>query len=67
MNQQLKVSLKRFAKAFIAGGLGSVGVLLGAGVAIKSLEEAKHLALILLGAFITGGIMGLEKAINFQP
>lgn len=59
--------LKRFAKGFVAGGVGSVLAIVSGGVSFASLGEAKHLGLVLLGAFVTGGLLAVEKMYNFQP
>lgn len=64
---QLKSSLVRFIKAFIAGGVGSVILLLSSGVKITSLDDAKHIGLVVIGAFVVGGLMALEKALNWIP
>ena len=54
---------KRFLRAFISGGLASVvlvPVLTGFSVA-----ELKTWALAFVYAFITGGIMALDKAVRY--
>lgn len=57
----------RFAKAFLAGGVGAIGALFAAGLTIKSLEEAKQQVVVLATAFLVGGLMAVEKALNWQP
>lgn len=54
----------RFAKGFVAGGLASVGVLLSVGLPATDL---KKLGLALLTAFLSGGLLAVEKAYNWQP
>lgn len=58
--------LKRFLKAFVGGGLGAVGALLSVGVTISSLGDAKNLSFALIAAFVSGGLMALEKAITWK-
>lgn len=53
----------RFVKGFIAGGLASVGVFLSVSVDVSDL---KKLGLSLLAAFISGGLLAVEKAYNWQ-
>lgn len=64
---RLQVAVKRFAKAFIAGGLASAGALLAAGVSLRSLDEAKNFGVVLATAFLAGGLMALEKAVSYVP
>lgn len=54
---------KRFLRAFISGGLASI-VLVPALTGF-SLEELKTWALMLVYAFVTGGIMALDKAVRY--
>lgn len=58
--------LKRFLKGFLAGGVGAVFVVTSSGVSFSTLGEAKHLGLVILGAFLTGGLLAIEKMVNFQ-
>lgn len=53
----------RFVKGFIAGGLGSLGIFLSVGV---DTSDLKKLGLGLLTAFISGGLLAIEKAYNWQ-
>lgn len=61
---KLQSVLLRFVKGFVSGGLGSVAVLLSAGIPATDL---KKLGLALITAFISGGLLALEKAYNWQP
>ncbi|HEX5429848.1 MAG TPA: hypothetical protein VFX17_02080 [Patescibacteria group bacterium] len=60
---KLESVVMRFIKGFVAGGLGSVGVLLSVGIGATDL---KKLGLALLTAFISGGLLAIEKAYNWQ-
>jgi len=62
-----KSVLKRFAKAFVSGGFSSVAVLLASGVTISNLAEAKNTLFVLSIAFISGGIMAIDKLLNWTP
>jgi hypothetical protein len=62
----IKTVLKRFLKAFIAGGLASVAALLASGFQLKELKDLQTLAFALGIAFFTGGLMALEKLIRWQ-
>lgn len=57
----------RFLKGFVSGGLASVTVLLATGFSIKSLSDIKHFGVLVLGAFVSGGLLGLQKAWSWQP
>lgn len=61
-----KTIFKRFLKGFIAGGLASVSVSLNAGFTITSLEDIKQFSFALVVAFLTGGILSIEKALNWR-
>lgn len=58
---KIEAIVKRFLKAFIAGGLASIGVLVANGVTFSDEKEFKNFLLTLVGAFITGGIMAIQK------
>lgn len=55
------VIFNRFIKAFLAGGLASIGVLIANGVSFSNEQELKNLIVTLVGAFLTGGIMAIQK------
>lgn len=61
-----KSIIKRFLKGFLAGGLSSVVVILNAGVTISSIADLKQFAVSLLLAFMTGGILALDKALRWR-
>ena len=60
-------TIMRFLRAFVAGGLASVATLLALGVSFKSLEEVRNFVPVLMIAFITGGIMAIDKALRGDP
>jgi hypothetical protein len=62
MDKLRSVSI-RFAKGFLAGGLGSVAALLSAGLPATDL---KKLGIALATAFISGGLLAVEKAYNWK-
>lgn len=64
--QALQAGLKRFAKGFIASGLASAAVLLLNGATIQSIDDLKKFSLSLAIAFVTGGILGVEKMVNYE-
>lgn len=64
MNKYKSVAL-RFLKGFVAAGLASVGAFLAAGVTIKSVEDLKALLIPLAIAFVTGGLLSIEKLVNW--
>lgn len=61
----LKSVVKRFAKGFVAGGIASALAVIQAGVVISSVEDLKKLGIAVVVGFITGGLLALEKAINW--
>lgn len=63
---KLTVVARRFTKGFIAGGLSSALVLIGQGVAISSVSDIKHFGIALVVAFLTGGLLSVEKYVNYQ-
>lgn len=67
MTPRLVSGAKRFVKGFVAGGLASVVVMLNAGLSFSSADQAKHVAVLVFGAFVTGGLLALEKMYNFAP
>lgn len=59
--------VKRFLRAFAAGGLGSVVLLLTTqGGDILTFQDFSRWLYILAVAFITGGLMALEKLVRFD-
>lgn len=61
-----KSVLKRFLKGFLAGGLSSVVVILNADVTISSIADLKQFAISLLLAFMTGGMLAIDKALRWR-
>ena len=57
----------RFLKGFVSGGLASVAALINAGVTISSLDEFANFGFALLAAFVTGGLLAIEKLWSWQP
>lgn len=60
---RLKSAGLRFIKGFVAGGLSSVAVLLPVSVG----TDLKKFSLSILIAFISGGLLAIEKMINWTP
>jgi hypothetical protein len=56
--------VKRFAKAFLTGGLLALGAALALGVKVSSLEDVKSVAILLVTAFVSGGIHALVEVLN---
>lgn len=60
-NKMLKSILKRFLKGFIGGGVASMLLVLKAGILVQSLADLKTLGFTLGVAFVTGGLLAIEK------
>lgn len=56
--------VKKFLKAFVSGGLVSIGASLALGVKISSLDDVKGLAILLATAFVSGGIHAIYELLN---
>lgn len=69
MNKDWFVILfKRFAKAFISGGLASVLVQLAQAPAMGTLEQWKTWLVAIGVAFVSGGILAVEKSLQgYRP
>jgi hypothetical protein len=65
--KELKVIFERFLRAFAAGGVSSVMAMLALGVQIKSWDDLGQFAVALSIAFMTGGLMALDKLIRYTP
>lgn len=67
MKDLILATLKRFLRVFVSTGIASIGMVIVANpltnLDLKSLETWVAL---LLTAFISGGLAGLDKAIRFQ-
>lgn len=64
---RVRAGLRRFVKGFIAGGLSSVVLIVGAGFQFHNLEDLKTYGTALTFAFLTGGLLAVEKMYNFVP
>jgi hypothetical protein len=60
-----KAVLKRFLKGFLAGGIAQVALIIQGGVTIHNLADAKAIGAVALSAFVTGGLLALEKMLNW--
>lgn len=58
--------LKRFFRAFVAGGLAQMASLVSVSHDIGTLTELEAWALTLAVAFITGGVLALDKLMRWQ-
>jgi hypothetical protein len=67
MNSKAVVILKRFLKGFMAGGLASVAAQLASSIVISNLSDLRKLGASLAIAFLTGGILAIEKLVNWTP
>lgn len=63
----IMAGLRRFGKGFFAGGLASVVLIVGAGFQFHNLADLKTWLTSLLFAFLTGGILAVEKMLNYTP
>ena len=59
---------KRFLRAFVSGGAAQLVLMFASGnVAIDSWNDFSHWLMVLLVAFITGGVMAIDKLLRFNP
>ena len=59
---------KRFARAFVLGGMAQVVVMIGSGtITVETWSDVGRWTAILAVAFITGGLMALDKALRNTP
>jgi hypothetical protein len=65
-NEQIVVIAKRFLRGFISGGIASAAALLAAGVSVTTLEDLRKLSIALAAAFITGGLLSIDKLLRWQ-
>jgi hypothetical protein len=61
-----KSIFKRFLKGFIASGVATSLLVLSSGVVINSLEDLKQFIVSLFVAFLTGGLMAVEKGLRWK-
>ena len=67
MNETLKRVARRFARAFVAGGVASVATFIAAGTPVTEFKDINNLAFPLFMAFLSGGIMALDKLLRDAP
>lgn len=68
MNEEkIKAFFKRFLKGFVAGGIASMIPLLSTLSPEATLKDPKILLYNLIVAFLTGGLLAVEKMINYVP
>lgn len=65
--QEIKAIAIRFLRAFAAGGVASVLAIFSLGVQIKSWEDLSQLFIAVAIAFMTGGLMAIDKLIRYKP
>lgn len=65
--QEIKTIATRFLRAFAAGGVASVLAVFSLGVQIKSWEDLSQFAVAIMIAFMTGGLMAIDKLIRYKP
>lgn len=63
----MNIVLKRFVKAFLSGGAGALLVALGSAPSLTTLASLKMWLSTLAVAFISGGILAIEKYLQAQP
>jgi hypothetical protein len=63
----IQAGLKRFAKGFIAGGIAQVVLIIGAGFQFHNLEDIRTYVTAILFGFVTGGLLAVEKMVNYTP
>lgn len=59
------VIFKRFLRGFLAGGLAAVAAQLATSVTLHNIDDLKKLGASLAVAFITGGLLAIEKALRW--
>lgn len=63
----VNAGIRRFLKGFVAGGVASVVLIVGAGFQFHNLADLKTWLTSLAFAFVTGGLLAVEKMYNFTP
>jgi hypothetical protein len=59
---------KRFARAFVIGGMAQVVAMIGSGAfTAETWSDVGRWTAILAVAFVTGGLMALDKALRNTP
>jgi undecaprenyl pyrophosphate phosphatase UppP len=64
---QLVAITKRFARGFLSGGIGAAAALLAAGVSVTNAEDLKKFAIALVAAFVSGGLLAIDKLLRYEP
>ena len=62
----LESVLVRFTKGFIAGGIAQVLLIVGPGLSFHSLGDVKTVLTAVVFAFLTGGLLAIEKMAAHQ-
>lgn len=63
---KVKIILMRFIRGFISGGIASLLALFSTGTVISSMAEFKDFVYALAIAFLTGGLMAIDKLIRWE-
>lgn len=67
MKAYLKTVAKRFFRAFLAGGLAQISLTLTTTpINLATLEDLKKWGTVLAVAFVTGGVMALDKLLRYD-
>jgi len=61
------LGFRRFVKGFLAGGIAAVLVSINSGVSFNSLVQLRGLFIVLATAFVTGGLLAVEKMMGYVP
>jgi len=63
-----KIILLRFLRGFIAGGVANLAAILAASqFNVSSLADLQALSYAIGIAFVTGGLMALDKMLRYEP
>jgi hypothetical protein len=64
---KINAVIKRFMKGFIAGGIAQVLLIVGAGLQFHNLEDLRTYGIAIVFGFLTGGLLAVEKMLNYTP
>lgn len=67
MKEQAIRLAKRFARAFVAGGVAAVATFLATGTQMSDFKDFDVFAVPLTMAFVTGGLMAIDKLLRDAP
>lgn len=68
LTRMTKTIVLRFLRGFVAGGIANLAAILAASqFDLHSLADLQALAYLLGIAFLTGGIMALDKMLRYEP